>query len=213
MHFSPCLVLRSTSIYVYMLGSMFYRIYVLSFHMFTHVLPCLCLDLCFHMIVCLDLYFYVLFTVFRAQIYIHICLYAWIQVLPHLCAKLSHVHKCVAMPMPRSMFSRACVLGSKLYTFYVVLHVLLRSMPCLRAQTQAMFLMPCAIVALLSLYLSFWYFGVMVRTQSSPYDFCHRPYTLAHIKVFGSHLFACLCLLASMLYAYASLSCSRLCHA
>ena len=32
-------------------------------------------------------------------------------------------------------------------------------------------------------------------------------------KVFGSSLFACLCLLASMFYAYVSLSSSRLCHA
>ena len=73
--------------------------------------------------------------------------------------------------------------------------------------------MPCAIVALLLLCLSFLCFGLMVRTQSRPYDLCHYPYTKAHIKGFGSHLFACLCLLASMLYACVILSCSRLCHA
>ena len=60
-----------------------------------------------------------------------------------------------------------------------------------------MFVMPCAIVALLSLYLSFLCFCLMVRTRSRPYGLCHRPYTSAHIKWFGSpylHVYAC-CLL------------------
>ena len=52
----------------------------------------------------------------------------------------------------------------------------------------------------------------MVGTQSRPYGFCHRLYTLAHIRGFGSPLFACLCLLTSMLYACVSLSSSRFCH-
>ena len=62
--------------------------------------------------------------------------------------------------------------------------------------------MPRAIVALLSLCLSFLYFGLMLKTRSRPYGLCHRPYTKAHIKGFGSPLFACLCLLAFMHYAY-----------
>ena len=49
-----------------------------------------------------------------------------------------------------------------------------------------MLVMPCAIVALLLLYLSFLCFGLMVRTRSRPYGLFHRPYTKAHIKVFGS---------------------------
>ena len=52
----------------------------------------------------------------------------------------------------------------------------------------------------------------MVGTWSRPYGLCHRPYTLAHIKGFGSSLLECPCLLTFMLYAYVSLSCSRLCH-
>ena len=52
----------------------------------------------------------------------------------------------------------------------------------------------------------------MFRTQSRPYGLCHHPKTKAHIKGFGSPLFACLCLLASILYACVSLSSSRLCH-
>ena len=65
----------------------------------------------------------------------------------------------------------------------------------------------------LALYLSFLCFGLLAWIQSRPYVLCHHPYTLAHIKGFGSPLFACLCLFASMFYACVSLSCSRLCHA
>ena len=46
--------------------------------------------------------------------------------------------------------------------------------------------MSCAIVALLSLYLSFLYFSLVVRIRSRPCGLCHRPYTKAHIKGFGS---------------------------
>ena len=75
-----------------------------------------------------------------------------------------------------------------------------------------MFVMPWAIVALLSLCFSFLCFGLLVRTRSGPCGLCHYSYTLAHIKGFGSSLFTCICLLASMLYACVSLSSSRLCY-
>ena len=48
-----------------------------------------------------------------------------------------------------------------------------------------------------SLYLSFLCFGRMVRTRSRPHGLCHHPYTLTHIKGFGSpilHVYACLLL-------------------
>ena len=57
-----------------------------------------------------------------------------------------------------------------------------------------MFVMPYAIVALLSLCLSLLCFGLLIRTQSRPYGLRHCPYTLAHIKRFGSpyfHVYAC----------------------
>ena len=60
-----------------------------------------------------------------------------------------------------------------------------------------MFVMPCAIVDLLSLFLSLLCFGLLVRTRSKPYGLHHCPYTLAHIKGFGSpifHVYACLLL-------------------
>ena len=66
-----------------------------------------------------------------------------------------------------------------------------------------MFVLPCAIIALLSLYLSFLCFGHVVRTQSRPCSLCHCPYTLAHIKGFGSpicmSMLACFYALSSML--------------
>ena len=58
-----------------------------------------------------------------------------------------------------------------------------------------MFVMPCAIIALLSLCLSFLCFGLLVWTRSRHYVLCHCPHTLAHIKGFGSpylHVYACL---------------------
>ena len=75
-----------------------------------------------------------------------------------------------------------------------------------------MFVMPCAIVAIWSLYLSFLGFGLMVRTRSRPYGLCHHPYTLTHIKGLGSpilHVYACLLLcfmlvLASLVLGFAT---------
>jgi len=75
-----------------------------------------------------------------------------------------------------------------------------------------MFVLSCAIVALLSLYLSFLCFGLLVRTRSRPYGLCHRPCTLAHSKGFGSpylHVYACLflrfmLLLASLVLGFAT---------
>ena len=69
-----------------------------------------------------------------------------------------------------------------------------------------MIVMPCAIVALLSLYLSFLYFGLVVRTQSRSCGLCHHPYTKAHIKGFGSsYLHVYVCLLLCLMLVLASL--------
>ena len=69
-----------------------------------------------------------------------------------------------------------------------------------------MFIMPCAIVALLSFYLSFLYFGLVVRTQSRPCGLCHHPYIKAHIKGFGSsYLHVYVCLLLCLMLVLASL--------
>ena len=75
-----------------------------------------------------------------------------------------------------------------------------------------MFALPCAIVAILLLYLSFLHFGLLVRTLSRPYGLCHLLHTLTHIKGFGSphlHVYACLLcfmlVLASLVLGFAML--------
>ena len=76
-----------------------------------------------------------------------------------------------------------------------------------------MFVLPCAIIAILSLYLSFLCFGLLVQTQSRPCGLCHSLYTLAHINGFRSphlHFYACLLLcfmlmLASLVLGFATL--------
>ena len=73
--------------------------------------------------------------------------------------------------------------------------------------------MPCTNVALLSLCFSLLCFRLLVRTRSRPYGLHHCPYTLAHIKGFGSsilHVYACLLLcfmlvLASLVLGFATL--------
>ena len=76
-----------------------------------------------------------------------------------------------------------------------------------------MFVMPCAIIALLSLYLSFLCFGLLVQTRYRLCGLGHCPYTKAHVKGFGSsylHVYACLLLcfmlvLASLVVDFATL--------
>ena len=68
-----------------------------------------------------------------------------------------------------------------------------------------MFAMLCAIVALLLLYLSFLFFGLLVQTWYKPCGLCHRPYTKAHVKGFGStylHVYACLHLCFMLVLAF-----------
>ena len=175
-----------------------------SYHVYGYaLLESMCLY-AFRHILCLDLHPYML-----------ICLDSCSSMSMR---QLSHAYTCchayaqIYVYVLRSMFSCACVLGSTLCLLYAIFHVLVCSMPCLCAQAQAMFVLSCAILALLLLYLSFLCFGLLVWTQSRPYGLCHCTYTLAHIKGFGSSLFTCLCLLASMFYVCVILSCSRFCH-
>ena len=68
-----------------------------------------------------------------------------------------------------------------------------------------MFVMPCAIVALSLLYLSFLCFSLMARTRSRPYGLCHCLGTSAHIKGFGSpylHVYACFLLCFMLVIAF-----------
>ena len=84
--------------------------FMLLLGLYAHMLVMPCLDLCVHMFI----------SVLYVQIFVFTCLYAWIHVLPCLCAKFLHVYTHVAMPMPRSMFSNACVLGSMFFTCFIL---------------------------------------------------------------------------------------------
>ena len=64
--------------------------------------------------------------------------------------------------------------------------------------------LPCAIVALLSLYLSFLYFGLLVWTQSRPGGLCHRPCPWPTSKSSDHpylHVYACLFLCVTLVLA------------
>jgi len=86
MCFLPCFVLRSAFVCAYMFGFMFFHAYALGFHVFTHALPCLCLDLCL--------------CVLRS-IFSHICVFR---------SKFLHVR------VLESMFLHACFLAYMFFT-------------------------------------------------------------------------------------------------
>ena len=106
----PCFMLISTSFHAYMFRSTclgFYAMFPLFRSSLCFVLM---LGLCAHMLhimsmvmLCSNLCVCMPFATFYAQICIRTCLYAWIRVLPCLCASF-HMPTRVAMPMPRSMF-------------------------------------------------------------------------------------------------------------
>ena len=69
-----------------------------------------------------------------------------------------------------------------------------------------LFVMPCAIAVLLFLLSHFLVFWHLVRARSRPYGLCRHPYTLVHIKGFGSPIFhVCACLLLCFMLMLASL--------
>ena len=84
--FLPCYVLRSASVHAYMLGFMFYHVYVLSSHTFTHVAMIMRLDLHFYMLACSNLGFHLprcLYLCFHMLICPDLCSY--MPICPDLC--------------------------------------------------------------------------------------------------------------------------------
>ena len=161
----------------------------------------LCLCLCLHMLVCLGLHS----PMPLCYIYMLRCISTCLLCISMLIC----VDRCVYML--RLMFS-TCFMSSSM-CLCASRHVyVLRPRPCLSCH---LLLYPfCSFYRIFFFFFFFFcVFGLMVRTRSGPYGICHRPYTKAHIKGFGSPLFACLCLLAFVLYACVSLFSSRFCHA
>ena len=61
----------------------------------------ICSHICMMLLatLCTNLCVYALFSMSHAQIYVRTCLYAWIHILPCLCAKFLHVYMYVSMPI------------------------------------------------------------------------------------------------------------------
>ena len=92
------------------------------------------LDIMSMVMSCLDLH--VCMHVLCSYTYIQVftCLYAWIHVLPRLCAKFLHVYMYFPMPICLDLCSHMsmCLDLCSLHAF-AIFHVLERSMPCLCA--------------------------------------------------------------------------------
>ena len=162
---------------------------------------------------CLDLHVCMHILCSYAYIRVFTCLYAWIHVLPCLCAKFLYVYMHVSVPICLYLCFHMLV-WLDLYSLHVSCYfpcacALYAMFACLDLGYVCHVMCYCSPFVVLS---SFLCFGLLVRTRSRPYGLCHCPYTFVHIKRPGSFLFACLYLLASMLYTRLSLSCSRLYH-
>ena len=188
--FSICCLSRSTCSYACSHAYMFISTCLGFYDMFPMFCSSFCSmlmsGLCSHMLdtmsmvmVCSNLCVCMLFAMFCAQIRFCTCLYVWIHVLSCLCVQLLHAHTCFAhayaqiyVYVLRSMFSHVRVLRSRFFTCLCAQTYALHALcyiPCAHvlhvmfcAQTQVMFVMPCAIIALLLLCLSFLCFGHLV---------------------------------------------------
>ena len=194
--FPMCCLARSTCFYaLYMSICLSYMLYA-----FCYVFPCfvhlfvLCqcqghMLTCLHVVLaipCLDLCVYMCISTLYGQIVVFTCLYAWIHVLPCLCARLVHVGMYVSMPTCLDLCFHMLVCLGLLYMLYAISHV--RS-TCLRASCHVYVFRPRLCLSchvLLQPFYSFCCiflcFGLMVRTRFRPYGLCHHPYTKAHIK-------------------------------
>ena len=146
-----------------------------------------------HMLVrCYWLRVYVFFAMFHAQIYIHTCICAWICVLPCPCAKLLHVCMHISMPICPDLCFHMSVCSDLCFHMLMCLDLCSLHDLCACA-LHAMFVCLDLGYVLLQPVCCFIFlscvFGLLVRTRSRLYDLCHRPYTSAHIKGFGSPLF------------------------
>ena len=144
----------------------------------------LCLCLCLHMLVCLGLHS----PMPLCYIYMLRCISTCLLCISMLIC----VDRCVYML--RLMFSTCFMSSSMCLCASRHVYVLSLDLVC-HAMCYCSHFVP---------FIAFFFcvFGLMVRTRSGPYGICHRPYTKAHIKGFGSPLFACLCLLACLLLCF-----------
>ena len=181
--FVPSFMFRSTSLHAYMFRSTCFILFAML-SMLRSIIP-----MCFYVCsICLSYMFYALCHVFLC-LCASFCSMLMLGLHAHILDIMSTVMPCLDLH-----FLFPC-----LYVLYGLCHL-----PCacaLHAMFVSLgldlFVMPCAIIALLSLCLSFLCFALMVRTRSRPYGLCHHPYTSANINGFGSpylHVYVCLLL-------------------
>ena len=174
---------------------------------------------------CLDIHVCMHVLCSYAYVYAFTCLQAWIRVLPYFYAYI-HMLRCTFTCLNAYFHAYMCRLVclhaqiDVLCMLYAIFHMLVHSMPCLCAQTQAIFVMPCAIVALLSLLSLFLVFCSISLDQiqtlwslsSSMYHGLYQQ-GLDHPYL---HVYACLltclfafltCLLAFLFLCLPCLSC------
>ena len=158
------------------------------------MLPYLCL--CLHLLVCLDLCSSMLLCLNpHAQMYIYMptCRFPslYVQISVFTCLGLCFLHALYYLPCSCVLHAMFMCLGLDL-----LCHAMCYCSPFVTFVSFSFVLVICQDLDLNP-------FMVLI--------IIHTPRTT--LKGFGSFLFACLCLLASMLYACANLSCSRLCYA
>ena len=131
------------------------------------------------------------------------CLYAWIHVLPCLYARLVHVDVYVSMPTCLDL----CSLHALCHHLYAcMLHTMFMCLGLDLVCYATCYCCPFVPFITFSCVLALW---LGLDLDPMVFVIVHTPRPTS--KGFGSFLFACLCLLASIFYACVSLSSSRLC--
>ena len=200
-HMFICLDLHAQRFMPYfsMFCSFFCSMLMLGLH--VHML-----DIMSMVMSCLDLHVCMHVQCSYGQILVFTCLYAWIHVLPCLCAKFLHVYMYVSIPIcldlcfHMSMCLDLCSLHVLCYIpCACVLHVMF---VCLDLGYVCHAMCYCSPFVTLSFFLVFWPNGQdSIQTLWSLSLYIHQgPY-----QRFWVTLFACLCLIALMLYASVSL--------
>ena len=193
-----------------------YVLYEIQNQIFQQGLCAHMLDIMSMVMACLDLHalcfmpsFMLISTPLHTYMFRSTCLYAWIHVLPCLCAKLSHVHMHVAIPLLRSMFHILVCLDLCFHMLVCLdLHFMPSSMclctPCHayvprpRLFCHAMcYCSPCVPFIAFSCVLAFW-FGINLGPMV--FVIVHTPWPISKgldhpffMSVFACFYVLCLC--------------------
>ena len=182
----PCFMLRYMFVHAYMLRSTCLGFYAMF--------PLFCSSFCF--ILKLGLYAHMLDIMSMVMLCLDLLFICFLH-----CFMLRSVS--IHSYMLESMFYHAYELAFTCSTHVLLclcLDLRFHRFVCLDLCSACCHL-PCAIVALLSLYLSFLYFGLLVWTRSRPGGLCHRPCPWPTSKSLDHpylHVYACLFLCVTL---------------